>query len=1285
MTTQRGPGYSKAFDETPSSLGHLFTWESMVVVLCALVLSVIFGFFIHQSFHSRMSSGLMADNDAHEMQDNVDVSNWPHKDGEAVGMQGSLDIRRLEAPTFKPRMSRTRKHKSSNEHATKTTKKDTRTHGSRAQQRVPEKQKSLNEKIKKTKKKKKKKKNNSAKALKPKTIPSATKESSEPVKGLKPSGISNHLLCFMSDNATDKLQMPAEYCTHLVYRDVALSKQSHTFVPANNGTGFDEFMSLRERFVTTKFVVSLSPALVRELLDYADRDERNLAAVCAQLAKWISQNELNGVAFTGQLITSTRHKSMLAVFKNVQDALTQLGEPKPALIYSGYASHDQYTQKSIMGRIKDYLRVADIFVIETHYHEEEQFCRLVYPSIFVRIDDTPSSIPVKSALLWMEIVKEDDGLNGTHNMCFSLDMSTMSFDVAANSRPTVGGWCTGRKWINYGQMCGTNVWVTPDEDRVALSTSRRKPQTWLAYDSEDAIKKKVGRAMDVFHGVCVAVFHVDHDDSAAICDGINRFPRLQAIREVQKHHVEKEFYGVKKKPPRRFQDRERSKSLPSEPAVLCVAGDLLSDMDHYPTEYCTHLIYRDMVFFSEHKWFMPREDEQSFKQFKELRAKTSLPLLVGVSAEQLSDFYVRLWRNPPKMGHFARSAIEWLNMQGFDGIALLDQEVKAADIGRRYFPIVKRLHDEFARVERKLLIVVGLSITDHEKTAEDVAEPLEDIARYSDYLILETHRVKRQGQCKLSLPSSFLEDSTLTSSVPIRTALAWMRILHVENDTSAHLCISFNMAALNFKTRKGDTNLTCKNERWSNYRDVCSSKDGYEVPVHVDGALGIYRNNQNAWQTFEEEGTLREKVQRAVTLYPRLCVAAFYLEYEDSMGLCRPKFSRLSEIAQTLNRGPVENLVELKPPINNGDSRARHGAVVTTGKPEEERSGRPHNLICVMTEKTSVKQQFPNEACDFVVFMDLTYNGQEDKLVPKTNGSSFELFRAMAANRSGNHLVAVSQEDIRECMDKWKDPLALSHFVITTSAWITKNKFDGLAFLGVHVPNDRFPMMHKMLQKFHEAFKENQPRSLLLMFAIQVKNYKSTAVEVLQTLQKIVKVVDYTILETHHSRPLTTCSALLPTSFREYSDVADSVPVVTALEWTNKLQNGVEPLPKLCFSLSLASLHYTLKTTTNNVGAPCDGETLIPYNQTCSRDDWVGPIQDERAIAAYHYRNNQWQSFLTPDSITKMMRLALKMNPSVCAAAYYVDYEDYQGLCKNNETFPRLRALRYVLDQVRTR
>ncbi|KAL3204542.1 hypothetical protein MRX96_011545 [Rhipicephalus microplus] len=271
---------------------------------------------------------------------------------------------------------------------------------------------------------------------------------------------------------------------------MTLSKQSHTFVPVKNGTGFDEFMSLRERFVTTKFAVSLSAPMVRELLDYTDRDESNLAAISTQLAKWISQNELKRRCLHGTAHdehTAQEHDDLCsrpAVYgipscippllfwlqQSIQDALKRLGEPKPALIFSGYAPHDQYAQKIMLDRSKDYLRIVDIFVIETHYHEEEQFCRLVYPSIFVRVRRHTQQHScgksrahkdkvkhrkrrtVKSALLWMEMVKEDDSLNGTHNICFSLDMSTMSFDVAANSRPSVGGWCTGRKWLNYGQV-----------------------------------------------------------------------------------------------------------------------------------------------------------------------------------------------------------------------------------------------------------------------------------------------------------------------------------------------------------------------------------------------------------------------------------------------------------------------------------------------------------------------------------------------------------------------------------------------------------------------------------------------------------------------------------------------------------------------------------------------------------------------------------------------------------------------------------------------------------------
>ncbi|CAN8018165.1 unnamed protein product, partial [Ixodes persulcatus] len=135
------------------------------------------------------------------------------------------------------------------------------------------------------------------------------------------------------------------------------------------------------------------------------------------------------------------------------------------------------------------------------------------------------------------------------------------------------------------------------------------------------------------------------------------------------------------------------------------------------------------------------------------------------------------------------------------------------------------------------------------------------------------------------------------------------------------------------------------------------------------------------------------------------------------------------------------------------------------------------------------------------------------------------------------------------------------------------------------------------VQKFHEAFKENGSRTLLLMFGMQLKAFKSSVEEFLANLQHISKVVDYTILETHHFRPAPTCNLLMPNSFRVYTDLADTLPIITALDWAKQLQSLVVPPPNVCFSLNLAALHYELKSTSIRIGAPCQSETLVRYNQ----------------------------------------------------------------------------------------
>ncbi|KAL3204543.1 hypothetical protein MRX96_011546 [Rhipicephalus microplus] len=112
----------------------------------------------------RSSSSLMED--AQRMM----FGSRPHREVDSVDMQGGVKIRRLG------------KHKTTKEHATERAIEYKKTRHPSAQHRVPEKQKSFDEQLKRLKKKKKDK---AAKVLKPKKISPTTEEPNEPGQGFK--------------------------------------------------------------------------------------------------------------------------------------------------------------------------------------------------------------------------------------------------------------------------------------------------------------------------------------------------------------------------------------------------------------------------------------------------------------------------------------------------------------------------------------------------------------------------------------------------------------------------------------------------------------------------------------------------------------------------------------------------------------------------------------------------------------------------------------------------------------------------------------------------------------------------------------------------------------------------------------------------------------------------------------------------------------------------------------------------------------------------------------------
>lgn len=73
-------------------------------------------------------------------------------------------------------------------------------------------------------------------------------------------------------------------------------------------------------------------------------------------------------------------------------------------------------------------------------------------------------------------------------------------------------------------------------------------------------------------------------------------------------------------------------------------------------------------------------------------------------------------------------------------------------------------------------------------------------------------------------------------------------MLHMENETVSRFCFSLSMATVNYKVRGQGNNLTCKSERWSNYRDVsetCGHAEGTKDGSNMGAFLYAMRCSDN--------------------------------------------------------------------------------------------------------------------------------------------------------------------------------------------------------------------------------------------------------------------------------------------------------------------------------------------------------------------------------------------------------------------------------------------------------
>ncbi|XP_064489252.1 uncharacterized protein LOC135401048 [Ornithodoros turicata] len=346
-------------------------------------------------------------------------------------------------------------------------------------------------------------------------------------------------------------------------------------------------------------------------------------------------------------------------------------------------------------------------------------------------------------------------------------------------------------------------------------------------------------------------------------------------------------------------------------------------------------------------------------------------------------------------------------------------------------------------------------------------------------------------------------------------------------------------------------------------------------------------------------------------------------------------------------------------------------------------------LICVVTEMTTQQDQYPGSYCTHLIYSDVVYDPKHRKFLATKNDKSFELFRRNQRSANMSHLVALNpHQTLNVYLNGLTDMEVQWYFVQMIESLLSDYRFDGVSFIGIELSLENTQQFSRVIDKLKEALKKKPSRQFFqIIFGGFISDIDSDAMEVANRLRVIAEDVDIFIIETHYQRPLPLCKTVFPSAYGPYGSFSPSVPMSTGLNWIKAMQlphnQKAGRNTKVCLSISMVALLFKISGTVDHLqpGNPCFEEIWMNYAETCIGHGWSNVKTHPTAMSSFRHKIKFWQSFDTDSSVSRKVELVLDQANKTCVAAYYVDYEDYYGMCQNKVAFPRLKAVREVLNK----
>ncbi|CAN8018885.1 unnamed protein product, partial [Ixodes persulcatus] len=521
--------------------------------------------------------------------------------------------------------------------------------------------------------------------------------------------------------------------------------------------------------------------------------------------------------------------------------------------------------RSTAARLGDVARTVDLLVLHTHNSGSLGPCRAV-PSTVAAQPASPClpTLALDTALGWARFMA------GAAFLCLSADMRALRFGM--DGKPVVHGPCSSQAALDVGAACSEPGW-SPVHEVPRESVVWRKGSTLQTFDTARSLKERV-QAIAALPDTCVAAFNYDYDDYAGVCDDGGPHARLLAIREalagvfLSRMQLAKVTVIYKK----------GDKNDLAERPLVCILSPGVRNESQLPSSHCSHLVHEGATF---DPWTRKLNIPESVLWLAARRP--GMRHLAGIGGEQLVDGLLRA--SAKELGEAAVALSSALLAAKMHGVAILNFNRTSKTISE-FGQVLAVLHRGMAE---GLELLLGVEVLDAGLPRDLAAQRLSDVARHVDILVLQTHYRGARGYCQLTLPSA---DRAQASTLALSTAARWAKGV----DAGAHVCVSFTLSVLEFRTIE-NSSAGCSSASLLDYGATCDDKD-WSVDAKRLLESVVVRRKKGLVQTFESADSLARKMSRS--LDDRGCVALFDVDKEASGCHANSrKFGRVAAVAES--------------------------------------------------------------------------------------------------------------------------------------------------------------------------------------------------------------------------------------------------------------------------------------------------------------------------------------------------------------------------------------------------